>query len=124
MKRSSLISLGPLFALALFCLSGCSGVEVAHFAGSMVGAALDGAEAGLTNTQPSNKYQEMFAAAAVQDVLQREAQEAGVNVSLIPAEWQSPDGQLVKDNRGMFCYYLGDDHLVWKSAEKCWSTED
>jgi hypothetical protein len=124
MQRSSKILLVPLFALALSCIIGCQTTEFAHFAGSMVGAAFDGAAAGLNNTQPGTKYQEMFAAAAVQDVLRSEAREAGVNVALIPADWQSPDGQLVKDSRGMFCYYLGDDHLAWNSAEKCWKTED
>jgi len=122
MKGSHKILLMSLLPLVIFCFIGCSSVEVAHLTGSMVGAVFDGAEAGINNTQPGTKYQQMFAAAAVQDVLQSEAREAGVGT--VPAEWQGHEGHWDKDAQGHFCWYRGEDYIYWDGSQQCWKAKD
>jgi hypothetical protein len=113
-----------LFLISTLWLGGCSSQELGQFMGQMAGAVVDGALAGLGNTEPDNTFQNLFGEAGAQAGLESEAQRSGVNLAAIPAEWKSPEGRLAKNDQGLFCYVMGDDFLYWDPNEKCWKAKD
>ena len=117
-----------LLLIATLWFSGCASQEMGQFFGGMAGAVLEGTVAGLAGTEPDGSITALFAQLGAAAGLENEARQAGVNLVLVPANWRGSGGkltgQLVKDERGRFCYVLGEDYLVWDPAEKCWLAED
>ncbi len=108
---------------------GLGGAAVGAAIGALIGAAAGAPDLGAAiGAGIGGAVGTAAGASAGARNLENEMRQANINTSLIPANWRGPNGeltgQLIKDDRGRFCYVLGEDYLVWDAANKCWVTED
>ena len=115
--------------ILLFCLlSGCANPEMQQFLGQLAGAAVDGAVAGLTNTEPTNAFSNLGGQMGYAAGIENQAKQMGVDLHKLPKDWLPTEDatcmRLVKSSNGKICYFFGDDHLAWDPATQSWYAED